>query len=55
MGEGVNVCAVASYATAHNNSLENFMLFAVSVIFSMMMGVPEKDVRVAAGFYFVMR
>jgi uncharacterized MAPEG superfamily protein len=39
----------------HNNSLENFMLFALSLIFSFMMAVPEKEVRVAAAFYFVMR
>jgi len=40
---------------AHNNSLENFMLYAISLIFSFMMGVPEKDVRIAAIFYFVCR
>ncbi|XRB17533.1 hypothetical protein RI054_15g73780 [Pseudoscourfieldia marina] len=41
---------------AHNNSLENFMLFATSVIFAcLMMKVPEKEVRAAAAFYFVCR
>lgn len=41
--------------TAHNNSLENFHLFALSLIFCNMMKVQEKDLRVPAAFYFVVR
>jgi hypothetical protein len=40
---------------AHNNSLENFMLFAISVIFCVMMQVPDSEIRVAAAFYFACR
>jgi len=37
---------------AQNNAYENFFIFAIGLIFSFMMGVEEKDVRVPAIFYF---
>ena len=40
---------------AHNNSLENFMLFATSVFFALAMQVAEADIRNAAMLYFVFR
>jgi len=40
---------------AHNNSLENFMLFAISIVFAIMMGVDEDDLNVPAIFYFACR
>jgi len=39
----------------HNNSMENFMLFALSVFFALNMGVPEPDIRYAAMAYFIFR
>jgi len=40
---------------AHNNSLENFMLFAIAVFFATSMQVPDDELRVACIFYFVCR
>ena len=40
---------------AHNNSLENFMLFATGVFFALSMQVPEADVRTPAMLYFCFR
>ena len=39
----------------HNNSMENFMLFALSVWFAMSMGVPEPKIRWPAMAYFILR
>jgi len=39
----------------HNNSMENFMLFALSVFFASGMGVKEPDIRGAAMAYFIFR
>merc|ERR1711998_83891 len=39
----------------HNNSMENFMLFGLSVFSSTLMGVAEKDIRTAAILYFCFR
>jgi len=39
----------------HNNSMENFMLFGMSVFFALAMGVPEPEVRWAAMAYFIFR
>ena len=40
---------------AHNNSLENFMLYAIAIIFALGMGVQDADIRGAAAFYFATR
>lgn len=40
---------------AHNNSLENFMLYAISIFFALSMGVPDDEIRIAAAFYFACR
>lgn len=40
---------------AHNNSLENFMLFATSIFFALQAGVPDDDLVFPAIAYFVCR
>jgi len=40
---------------AHNNSLENFMLFGLSIFYATSMGVKDVDIRIAAYIYFVCR
>ena len=40
---------------AHNNSLENFMLFGLGVFFAMSSGVAEEDLRLPCQLYFVFR
>ena len=42
-------------AAAHNNSLENFMLFATAVFFALQAGVPDDDLVLPAMAYFVFR
>merc|ERR1712048_945470 len=39
----------------HNNSMENFMLFALAVFFCVSNGVEDKDIRVPATAYFCFR
>ena len=39
----------------HSNSLENFMLFGLSVFFALAMGVPEPEIRWPAMLYFIFR
>ena len=40
---------------AHNNSLENFMLFGLGVFFATASGVPEEDIRLPSQLYFIFR
>jgi uncharacterized MAPEG superfamily protein len=40
---------------AHNNSLENFMLFGLGVFFAMSSGVVEEDLRLPCQLYFIFR
>merc|ERR1712196_425235 len=46
---------VARAMVAHNNALENFMLFFASIVFAKMAGVADVDINFWCMFYFICR